>query len=372
MARPIVLNSFEDLAPFFGLARPSEETVEGAAESPAPPVTPVTPAEPVPAAQDGAPALPTLHQAPAGTGGDLAELLAELETASATLATVARQDQEVRALALCELEQYDRLVAEQRAAERACERSRVVRQEAEALAAGAFAEEARAAAGRVAAVVTRAEAAAVAAAGRRRQLAERLASELDLERLLDERRRQEATEQAKAAQAGRAGRLSGALAGARAALAAGRIEEASALLGPIAMEHPDDADVASLINIVAQHAQHVKAEAAEDALWATRRELRRDPAAAVARLQALDVHGLPEPLARQVFGAWAEACARLCHDRGMVEALRYAPDPGCGAVIARDQPGGPHVVVGALGLGPEWRPGAAVSERYVRRARPLR
>jgi len=63
--------------------------------------------------------------------GDLASLLAELEVASATLTTISRQDQETRAVALRDLEQYDALVAEQRQAEQALERAGQVRREAE-------------------------------------------------------------------------------------------------------------------------------------------------------------------------------------------------------------------------------------------------
>ena len=58
-------------------------------------------------------------------------------------------------------------------------------------------------------------------------------------------------------------------------------------------------------------------DAAEEALWAARREYRRDPEAAVARLETLDVDGLPEDVARQVFGEWARTCARLCRERGI-------------------------------------------------------
>jgi hypothetical protein len=99
---------------------------------------------------------------------------------------------------------------------------------------------------------------------------------------------------------------------------------------------------------------------------------RRDPAAAVARLEALDIDGLPEELGRQVFGAWAQACARLCRERGLAEPLRYAPDPGRGAVLARERAGAPYTVVSALGMGAGWQAGSGVGEGQVRRARPLR
>ena len=309
---------------------------------------------------------------PNGSAPDLAALLAELEQASATLATVARRDQETRALALRDLEQYDAVVAGQRQAEQALARARQVRYEAEALMERAFAEEARAAAGRVVEIATQAEAAAVQLAEQRRTEAERLAAQLDLERLLAERRREEEAEHAKAAEAERARRLSGALAQARAALEAGRFEEAKAVLGPVASENPDNAAVASLTEMVRRRELAVKISAAEDALWLARREERRDPAAAVARLEAVDVDGLPEELARHIFGEWARACSRLCRERSLAEPLRYAPDPGRGAVIARERPGEPYVVVSALGLGPAWQQGSAVGERQVRRARPLR
>jgi hypothetical protein len=156
------------------------------------------------------------------------------------------------------------------------------------------------------------------------------------------------------------------------ALAAGRIEEAEAQLGPVANEYPDDADFASLTLMVAQRRRAVKATAAEEAVVAAHREARRDPGAAVARLEALDVDGLPEPLARQVFGAWARACARLCLERGIGGALRYAPDPGRGAVLAPERPDGPYLVLSALGMGPAWVARATVDARYVRLARPLR
>ena len=116
----------------------------------------------------------------------------------------------------------------------------------------------------------------------------------------------------------------------------------------------------------------VKLDEAEDALWEARRVWRREPAAAVARLAALDTGSLPEPVARQVFGTWAQACARLCRERGLAEPLRYAPDPGCGAIIAREQPAAPYTVVSALGMGAAWQPGRPVGARHVGRARPLR
>lgn len=348
MSRAVVVKSFAELAELLG--------PEGLAGDPV--------ADPI--------FTPDLQTSSSQQEPDLAGLLADLEAASATLAAVSRRDQEAKASALRDLERYESLVAQQQEAEKAHERAILVRREAEAIAQTAFADEARATARRVVAVATRAEAAARDLAEQRRPEAERLAAGLDLERLLAERRRAEEAEKAKAAAAERAGRLAGALAAAREALAAGRLEEARGLLGRLANDNPDDPDVASLLDTIAQCELAVKATAAEEALWAARREHRRDPEAAVRLLEGLDVEGLPEELARQVFGEWARACARLCRERGLAEPLRYAPDPGRGAVIAREAAGDGYAVVSSLGLGPGWPCGKVVGPRQVRRARPLR
>ncbi|MCC6173831.1 MAG: hypothetical protein IT305_00895 [Chloroflexi bacterium] len=303
---------------------------------------------------------------------DLADLLAELESASATLAAVSRRDEETRNLALRDLERYDALAATLHQAELARERARELHGRAEHFASQAFAVEARDAAARVATLAERSLAVAAQLAAERRADLERLATQVDLERLLVERRRQEELERARAATAERARRLSGAIAEASEALQAGRIEEAKALAGHVTSEDPDNAEAASLLTIIAQREMAVKTIAADEALWAVRRELRRDPSQAVARLEALDVDGLPTSLATQVFGEWARAGSRLCRERGADEPLRYAPDPGRGAIIARDSNRGEYVVVSALGMGPAWKAGTVVGERQVRRARPLR
>ena len=121
--------------------------------------------------------------------------------------------------------------------------------------------------------------------------------------------------------------------------------------------YPGNPDVTSLNSIVSQRELSVKVDAAEEILWTARRHYRRDPAEAVATLAKIDVQGLPEPLARQVFGEWARACARLCREREIAEPLRYAPDPGRGAIIARETPDGAYVVISALSMGPAWETG---------------
>ncbi len=348
MSQSITLKSFGELADALGLD----------------PILEDTPGDPD---EQAAVPAPTENRVP-----DLVDLLTELEVASGSLAAIVRRDQEARALALQELERYDSILAKQREAEQAHTHAQRVRHEAEALSERAFAEEARAEATRIGRIAVRAEVAAINAVNHWQARADQLASQLDLDRLLEERRRQEEAEKAQAAEAERARRLAGALARARGALEAGRFEEAMGLLGPVANENPGNPEITTLTTIIAQREMVVKADAVETALWEARREYRRDPAAALAQLEMLDIDGLPESLACQVFGEWARACSRLCRERGIIEPLRYAPDSGRGAVITRETPDGAYTVLSALGMGPEWRAGSAVSERQVRRARPLR
>ncbi|MCC6176196.1 MAG: hypothetical protein IT305_12895 [Chloroflexi bacterium] len=357
MSQSVVVKSFADLPRLLDLDDLPPGPVDIATEQP-----------PEAISLDSAPE-------PAGEAGatlDLADLLAELEAASATLAAVARQDEETRTLAIRDLERYDTVAAALEQAEQVHKRAGELRERAERLTAEAFATEARTAAERVASIAARSAAAAGRLAEDRRAELERLATELDLERVLAERRRQEEAERARAAEAERARRLSGALAEASEALQSGRIEEAKALAGYVCSESPDNADAASLLTMIAQREMTVKTIAADEALWAVRRDLRRDPAEAVARLETLDVDGLPSSLAAQVFGEWARAGSRLCRERSIAEPLRYAPDPGRGAIVAHDAGRGEYVVVSALGMGPGWKVGTVVGERQVRRARPLR
>lgn len=301
----------------------------------------------------------------------LPDLLAELEAAGATLATIMRQDREARTLALRDLDRYDALVAQQQEADHIVAQARHVQQQAAALTEEAFTDEARNTASRVLSVAAQIAATALHLSEQRGQQAQALATELDLERLLAERRRQEEAEKAKAAQAERARRLSEALSGAQRALDAGHIREAEAVLGPLAKDHPNNANITSLLEIIARRELAVKVDMAEQALWAVRREHRHNPAAAAALLETLDIAGLPPELARQVFGAWAHHCARLCRQQDLLEPLRYAPDPGRGAVLARQTPDGPYLVVSALGMNGDWAAGKVVAPHLVRRARPL-
>jgi len=303
---------------------------------------------------------------------DVAALLARLEDASTTLAVVTRRDQEARAVALRDLECYDRLVAATEEAGRACACARQVRLNAGAFEEGAFSDEARASAQRVLALATEAEEQAARALTRRREEVDRLVEQLDLERLLTERQREEETAHALALSVERADRLAEAVATATIALADGLPAEARGALAPLCAETPNNAEVASLMETIARQELTAKVIDAEEALRLARREYRHHPFDAVTRLAALDVEGLPAGLASQVFGEWARACSRLCRERAIQAPLRYAPDAGRGAVLARYAGEGDYVVVSALGMGKTWLPGTSVDKHSVRRARPLR
>ncbi len=348
MSHRIVVKSFADLALVLNLEDlPAAPPVEA---STPPPTAPVTNEEPP----------------------DLARLLADLEAASATLADLARRDQEQRTAALRDLEQYDALVASQREAEQACDQAHRVRGQAEALAETGFTDEARATARHLAERACQAETAATRLAEQRRAEAEQLAAGLDLERLLAERRRQAEAEHARQVEAERARRIGETVARARAALEAGRLAEARAAFEDVVHEAGDAPEVKELAQRITQREFAIQVAQVENALWAARREYRREPAVALAHLTALDLAGLPADLSRQVFGAWVRACTRLCHAQGLLDPLRYAPDPGRGAVIAREALDGEYIVVSVLGLGTGWRVGEPVGEGVVRRARPLR
>ena len=302
----------------------------------------------------------------------LGTLLAELESAIVALSTIAHHEEAVRVRALRDLERYDAVANQQREAEDICRRARETRLRAEQLAARSLTDEHQTAATEVVETASRVERGAEQLAIEHRQERERLASDPCLERALEQRARQQAEEQARAAEAERSQRLESAFAQARAALEAGQIERATEFLGPLVKEYPNNPDVASLDQMIARYIRNVKASAAEDALWEARRVARRDPGTAITRLETVDLEGLPETLARHVFGEWARACARLCRMRGYTGALRYAPNPGLGAVIAPNGPSDAYVVVSSLGMGPTWTPGSAVDDAVVRRARPLR
>jgi len=305
---------------------------------------------------------------------DLASLIAQLAGVSSGLETMARQDARAREQATIELAQYETLAAERQEAERALAEARRVRSTAELLVTDAFTEQARGDAARHASVARAAELMCTQLLAERIRAADELASRPHLSRVLAERRQRE-REQAEAAQraeAERAARLTDGIAAAKQAHREGRLDEARALLAPLARDFPTNQEIQSVLDAVRWHAQHLRVAPAEEALRdVVRRPYRDNPEAAVGRLAAVDMEGLPEDLARRVFGIWSNACFQLIRQSGMYEPRRYSPATSRGVVIARRTPDGPHEVVSSLGLS-GWQVGEEVkAQRIVDASRPL-
>lgn len=302
---------------------------------------------------------------------DVAALLAALRDADNALRAAAQQDATARDAAFAALERYEAADARRQEAAAALDLARQVAADARSQAERAFTDDARRAADRVASEAGRA--AAVAADWLREREGEvaALAATLDVPRLaaMRERQRRQAAEMAAAEE--RANRLAAGTARVRAHLAAGRPAQAEAALAPLLAEAPDDRDLQSLAAEVQARVARRRTAAAEAALPVAFPALRRQPEAAVRRLERLEVDGLPEALARRVFGAWAEGCARLCRERGVADPLRYAPDPGRGLVLIPDGADG-YTVLSAFGCGDRYPAGSPAPASLVRRARPLR
>jgi len=344
MAHEVTLHDFSELAQFFP---------EGAAIAPGLPAREVQPEV-------------ELGGAPAGLG----QILLELERASATLATIARRDEEAKAQALSDLERYDALVETAGQAQAALAQAQQLLTRAREVTDNAFADEAREAAEHVVELAERSEKQTAALAAQAQAEVDAFGDRADVQRLLRLRQQMEDQERAKAAESERAGRLSSALSRAGLALKAGRFEEARTLVESVVDENPDNAEIASLLDSIARAELAVKAETVEEVLWQARRAYKHETAGALALLEGLDVDGLPEGLAGQVFGQWAKTAARVCRERGLSQPLRYAPRKGRGAVLTR-HPSGAYEVVSAFGLGGRWQPGSLVGEHFGQAARPL-
>ena len=344
MSKHVVLKSFAELALAFRL-----ETLP---DGPAPPC-------PRPAAAAGE----------TESSGDLDRLMRDLEAARAELQVAAHEDEAARAEALHDLERYDALVAALRQAESARDRAVQVRADAERLAQEAFTDAARMSAQRAVDAAERATHLATALVAERQAAVEEMASRLDLARLLAERQQQEDALRRQVEAAVREERIRALMAAVQQAVADGRLDEALGLLASaIDLESEE---LTRLRSLVTERIRIGRTWAAEQALRLARRTRRHDPAQAVRALEGLTVDLLPETLARQVFGEWARACLSLCRQQGIEAPLRYAPRLGRGAVLAWDETQQAHVVVSALGLGPEWAAGQRVDDDVARRARPL-
>ena len=303
---------------------------------------------------------------------DLAALLTTIEEASLDLEAATRADAAARELARCLLARHDELCAAIAQTQQAHEQLSRLLADASALRAGGFTDAARQTGERIGGGLARADEAASVSLAKLTTEAAAIAAAPDVQRLLAERRNEEEAQRSRVATQLATRRLAAALARVREALALGGIAEASALLGEVEVEHAGHPEVLAIREELAGRRRRETIAAAESALRFARREVVADAWVALNRLTELDPSLLPEPLARQVFGEWAKGCSRHCRDHGLVDARRYAPDPGRGVVIARRTVESPHEVVSELGTGEGLKVGQVVPAWLVRRSRPLR
>lgn len=144
-----------------------------------------------------------------------------------------------------------------------------------------------------------------------------------------------------------------------------KVDEALRLLDTRAKEHPNSPALTSSVETPRRQRWALKTQEVERALRQARRLYRKEPREAVALLAPLDLSDMPEPLARQAYGCWLQACRRL----GIDGSVHYSPAFGKGAVLAPADDGRLEVV-SAIGLW-RWRAGRRFSPTALRGARPL-
>ncbi len=112
-------------------------------------------------------------------------------------------------------------------------------------------------------------------------------------------------------------------------------------------------------------AADARARTARAALREARRVHRRAPVAALDLLEPLALEGLPDDLARHLYGLWLTVCRRL----GLLAAIHVRAGRGRGAVLM-PAPDGDWEVVSAIGLR-RWPRGRRLPPRSLSGARPL-
>ena len=145
----------------------------------------------------------------------------------------------------------------------------------------------------------------------------------------------------------------------------GRIGEARRLLDSLHKNISSVPDLERTFATLRRREQDVKTRAAEAALREARRLYRREPARAIELLESAELNGLPDELARHLYGCWLTACRRL----DLLAAIHYRAGFGRGAVLIPTADGG-WEVVSALGLS-RWERGRRFAPQALRGARPL-
>ncbi len=299
------------------------------------------------------------------TEGDLETLAEAAGRAALELRQLAEADAAARQEAEEALAQYRRLQSNAARLERVAVEAEVLADRAANLAEQAFNPNCRKKAGEIATSV-----AAVATMARHRlsALAVELASvsvRQDVALLLEEERAREEAARREDEERQREARLREGVARAEALATDQRFDEALRLLGALAKHHPNSPDLASCIENIRRRAWAVKTGEVEKALREARRIYRREPRQALDLLGPLDLSEVPEPLVRQVYGCWLQACRRLKLD----SSVHYSPAFGRGAVLVPAD-GGRLEVVSAISLR-RWKPGCRFSSAALKGARPL-
>lgn len=145
-----------------------------------------------------------------------------------------------------------------------------------------------------------------------------------------------------------------------------KFDEARRMLGCLDKEHPNDPNLASFVANIRRREWAVKASMAERTLRQAQRSIRQRPKEVIAVLETLDVAGLPDGLARQLYGCWLRACGRL----GYEGAMHYSAAFCKGAILAPTTDG--HLeVVSAIGLS-GWKVGRRFSRDALKGVRRLK
>ncbi len=281
-------------------------------------------------------------------------LVADAQAALAEFASVIEADRAHRSEAEVGLARWRRLRDELQRVGRIAVQTHEAAARADELARNGFAagdrHQARSVAENMARLATRAEAHAAVL----RREADALAERDDIKRLLAEERNQKQEMEMRET-----------LTLAREHLDHARHEEARQLLTSLDKSINSQPDLIQTFETLQKRSAAVKVELAEQALRKGRRLHRREPVAALDLLEPLDLDGLPEQLARHLYGLWLTACRRV----GLLAAVHYRASHGRGAVLIPTDDGR-WEVVSAIGLH-RWERGRRFAPQALRGARPL-
>lgn len=299
------------------------------------------------------------------TEGDLETLAETASRAALELRQLAEADAAARQEAEEALARYRRLQSDAARLKRVAVEAKTLADRAANLAKQAFDPNCREKAGEIAAAV-----AAVAGTARHRLAA--LSAELaafsvreDVARLLAEERERQKAAQREVEERRREAQLREGIERAEALARDQKFDEARRLLGSLAKEDPSRPELTSSIETIRRQRWAVKTGEVEQALREARRVYRREPREALTILGPLDLNDMPEPLVRQVYGCWLQACRRL----KLNGTVHYSPTFGKGAILVPADDGRLEVAA-AIGLR-RWKPGDRFSAAALKGARPL-